>query len=229
MRAGGRDRRRKGRVNRLRRLVYAVLLWLSAPLVAHAVPAEGKSAGSGPTLHKALLTIESFPESDGGTQYRVSFNVPDSRIAAPFARLAEGLRTQTWSFNDRLPSLRGGVGLDLQLRDAGNLHLRLFPDEDHPERGRRWTITTRAQSRHAPVWSVGGSVDLVRTQHIRYGQWPDSEREVRLAPELMLDVDRLAGIPGTAQLTLQHGGWRDRTSRRYAEGDCWQVQVRWRF
>lgn len=219
----GRERRRKGMVNRARRLLYAVLLGFS--------PQAG--AGDPGQPLPASLLIESFPGGTTGylSTYRVSFAAADPRIAAPFQRAAELLRKRTWTFSDSVFSLRGGVGLDVELPDAGNLHLSLFPDDDDPQRGRRWQLSTRREGAHGRLWSLGGCVDVVRTEPERPQavERPYTDRELTVAPQLILDMDRLAGLPGNAQLLLQHANWRDGVTERYTDGRVWQVNVRWRF
>ncbi len=226
-----RERRRAGLRNLIRRALYAALLWLSPQ--GHAADAQQQQAASDAVAEAKLakLTIESFPAGATGylSRYRIDFVLPDPRIAAPLRRAAELLRTHTWHFNDALLSLRGGVGLDLALPDAGNLHLSLFPDDDDPARGKRWRLATPPNSAPGRLWSLGACLDAVRTAHDRGAERLVSDREVVLTPQLILDMDRLAGMPGSAQLMLQRAGWRDKVSNRYSEEQVWQVNVRWRF
>lgn len=229
MRYMGRERRRNGRFDHARRGLYAVLLWLSpqAPSAAAAQLDPPKSAGPS----AGLLTIEALPSSVSGVSsgYRISFSAPDNRIAAPFRKAAEILRARTWQFNDSLLSLRGGVKLDLGLPDGGNLHLNLFPDKNDPERGRHWQLSSDGDVGSARLWSVGGSVDIVNPERETGPYRVDTERQFVLMPQLMLDMDRLAGMPGNAQLTLQHCNWRDKVTDHHTEDKVWQLNVRWRF
>lgn len=227
----GRNRRRKGAVNRIRRLLYAVLLWLSPQASGAATPAESGTPPAASGFLPATLVIESFPAAAGSPQstYRIAFVVPDSRIAAPFQRAAELLRKRSWKFNDSLLSLRGGVGLDVGLPDDGNLHLSLFPDDDDPQRGKRWQLSTATKGSSGRLWSVGGCVDVVRTQQERSPYEGYTDREIAVSPQLILDMDRLAGMPGTAQLVLQNANWRDGVTERYTDERVWQINVIWRF
>ena len=119
--------------------------------------------------------------------------------------------------------------LDLGLPDGGNLHLNLFPDKNDPERGRHWRLSSDGDVRNARLWSVGGSVDIVNPEREIGPYRGDTERQFALAPQLMLDMDRLAGMPGSAQLTLQHCNWRDKVTDHHTEDKVWQLNVRWRF
>lgn len=229
MRYMGRDRRRDGAGNLVRRGLYAVLLWLSphAPSAASdqtGATAEAKSLS-------ATLTIQALPAGQPGvaSTYRIAFVPPDSRIAAPLRKAADLLRTRTWEFNDSLLSLRGGVKLALDLPDGGNLHLDLFPDEDNPDRGRRWKLSTPAEDGRAGLWSVGGKVTVIDEQRVRGGFRADTDRQFTVAPQLVLDMDELAGVPGSAQLMLQRCNWHDRTTDRFTDDRVWQLSVRWRF
>lgn len=227
----GRERRRKGVVNRTRRLLYAVLLWLSPQASGASTLADPAAPAEASGFLPATLIIESFPAAVGSSlsAYRVVFVAPDSRIAAPFQKAAELLRKRSWKFNDSSLSLRGGVGLDVGLPDDGNLHLSLFPDEDDPQRGRRWQLSTTPNNARGRLWSVGGCVDVVRTQQERSRYEGYTDREIAVSPQLILDMDRLAGIPGTAQLVLQNANWRDGVTERYTDERVWQINVLWRF
>lgn len=227
----GRNRRREGAVNRTRRLLYAILLWLSPQASGAATLAEPDAPAQVSGLVPATLVIESFPAAAGRslTTYRVAFVVPDSRIAAPFQKAAELLRKRSWKFNDSLLSLRGGVGLDVGLPDDGNLHLNLFPDDNDPQRGKRWQLSTSTKNARGRLWSVGGCVDVVRTQQERSPYEGYTDREIAISPQLILDMDQLAGMPGTAQLVLQNANWRDGVTERYTDERVWQINVLWRF
>ncbi|SFF65049.1 hypothetical protein SAMN04488120_11723 [Fontimonas thermophila] len=210
-------------VNRIRRLLYAVLLGLSARI-------EASDPGR---VLSADLRIEASPGAalDGLSSYRIQFVAADPRIGAPLQKAAEHLRKRTWTLSDSVLSLRGGVGFDVELTDTGNLHLSLFPDEDDPQRGRRWLLWTHPDGMRDRWWSLGGSVDIVRTQPQRAQALERlyTDRTLMLAPQLILDMDRLAGLAGSAQLTLQNANWRDAVTDRYTDTRVWQINVRWRF
>lgn len=229
MRYMGRERRRKGSRNLLRRGLYAVLLWLS-PHTPSAAAAPSEAPAS-PKALSATLTIEAQPANSTGvaSSYRIAFVPPDSRIAAPLRRAADLLRTRTWEFNDNLLSLRGGVKLALDLPDGGNLHLDLFPDEDNPDRGRRWKLTTPAEDGRTGLWSIGGSVIVIDELRERGPYRAGTDRQFTVAPQLVLDMDELAGMPGNARLTLQRCNWHDGVTDRFTEDRVWQLNVRWRF
>lgn len=229
----GRGRRRGGLNNRVRRGLYAVLLWLSCPPLLVAAEVDDQAQTSGPSQEgsQAKLSIERLRSSVAAAQqeYRVTLSVTDPRVAAPFRHAAEILRTRSWRFNDSLPNLRGGLGLDIELPDAGNLHLRLFPDERHPDRGLRWEVTSSAAALQRKLWSFGGAVDVIRTEPEQRVLPSARGREIALTPQLVLDMDRLADLPGSAQLTMQYGHWRDGVTDRHSGDRVLQLNVVWRF
>ena len=140
--------------------------------------------------------------------------------------------TPRWRYTEPWRQLRGGIGLDIEIADAGNLHFTLLPARDTSVRGMRWQFDTD-EGPHARVWSVGASVDVVRTiesdARLRDGEGLRGQRRLVLNPQLVLDLDRLIDADGHAQLTLQHSNWRDASSRRALPDRVWQLSLRWRY
>lgn len=137
-----------------------------------------------------------------------------------------------WRYTDPWRQLRGGIGLDVEIADAGNLHLTLLPARDASMRGLRWQFDGE-EGPQARLWSVGASVDLVRTIELdarrRDAEALRGQQRLVLNPQLVLDLDRLIDADGHAQLTLQHGNWRDAGSRRALPDRVWQLSLRWRY
>jgi len=223
----GREQRRKGWVNVLRRGIYAALLWVSHPLNAAAAD-DGSAAEAQP--RRATIDIQALP-AEGPAEarsWRVGISSSDPRAAPALAPLIERLRNRSWKFDDRrFPSLRGGIGVDIDLPEAGNLHLNLLPRKDKAVTGDglRWKLSADESDDRQQKWSLGGTLDRVRS-----GDGPGQPGESKLAvtPQLILDVDALTGMSGDAKLTLQRAQWRDSRSGEDV-GRVWQINVRWRF
>lgn len=224
----GRERRRKDVVNLLRRGLYAVLLWISHPLNAAAADG-GQAAKAEAAPRRATIDIQALPSALPGEPpgWRVGVSTDDPRAAPALSPLIQHLRGRRWDFDRNFPSLRGGIGLDVDLPEAGNLHLNLLP----PRRGNasgeglRWQLSADESQDLRQLWSVGGTVDRVRS-----GESPGQlgEQKLALTPQLILDVDALTGMNGDARLIVQRAQWRDSRSGEDV-GRVWQVNLRWRF
>jgi hypothetical protein len=143
----GRERRRKGPVNRLRRFLYGMLLLAAAPVAAaDELAAYGKfrSLAAPPTpAHAELATLEGLlvlrAGADGGpdiTLESATARVPrqDSDIAPQFSIQAQ-----------RAPAA-GGAAFDLAIADLGQFRLRLRSE----------------RSAALSAWSLGGDLELAR-------------------------------------------------------------------
>jgi len=225
----GRERRRTGWANMLRRGLYGLLLWISQPLNAMAA-GDNPAAEAEPKARRATIDIRLQPAEGPGEMpgWRVGYSTVDPRIAPALSPLAERLRRQRWNFDRSLPNLRAGVGLDIDLPEAGNLHLNLLPPRSHVHnaaQGLRWQLSADDSGDTARIWSLGGTLDRVSS-----GDKPGETGEQRLTvtPQLVLDVDALAGMKGDARMMIQRAQWRDSQSGEDL-GQVWQVNLRWRF
>lgn len=130
------------------------------------------------------------------------------------------------------PRIRGGAGFDLEVHEQLRLHLDIIPARDPAVRG--WRVKQRlggVGSRSG--WSLGAGFDVVRTlsdeplDALRE-RHPYRDRRIVLSPQLLVDLDRVAGLNGCAELRLQHAYWR--SSDDFADGDrALQIELRWRF
>ncbi len=221
-----RTRRRKGWSNRARRAAYALLLWLSHhPLAAAAAP-DARPYRQEPL--KARISIESILSHVIGADatFRVSVVAQDPRIAPLFSKVAELLRAQTWYLHSERSSLRSGIGLNIELPDDSGMFLKLVPNDDPTGQGVRWELFADADDGQQAL-KLGGCLDMI-------GRPEDPRREFdkhdfELTPQLVLDVDDLTGMPGTAQLRLERSGWRTRDHYRVGDDPVWQLTVSWRF
>jgi hypothetical protein len=131
------------------------------------------------------------------------------------------------------PRIRGGAGVDLFVQDGLRLHLDLVPARDPAVRGWRWKqrFSERADARS--WWSLGAGFDVVRTPStepldVLRERHPYRDRRIVLSPQLLVDLDRVAGLDGCAELRLQHAYWR--SGDDVADGErALQIELRWRF
>lgn len=182
----------------------------------------------------ALLQLPGLAPAPQWSSLRPALD--DSLSSSALVRESQGRSALAWRYTEGWRQLRGGVGLDMEVAGAGNLHLTLLPARDSEMRGMRWALDGDGDGsvRGARLWSLGASFDMVRT--VDYGtdrassdrRFPHGSRRVVLSPQLVLDLDRLAHTAGNAQLTLQHANWRERDSRALPDR-VWQLSLRWRF
>lgn len=226
----GVSRRRSGLMNRLNRLVYALLLWLSPQVPALAEDTTmALDAPLSQRVHIALQVMTSDTQGSVSVDH-AELRLHDARIAPSFSTLAQKLSARSWTYSDEWRRARGGVGLDIDIAEAGNLHLNLVPARENAERGVRWRLASDGRVTDARLWSLGGSVDVVRMIDVRPRESGiRSDQRLELSPQLVLDLDQLVEAPGSAQLTLQQSYWREASSRRAIPERVWQLSLRWRF
>lgn len=211
----GRERRRKGLVNALRRCAYGLMIWLGQHQALAAERVELKSVQ--PLGRGALALTAPAPATRfGGWLLR-----QDDPAVIPLLRVkAAG----SWR---EVRRLKDGFGLDLGVQDYGSLHLALHPKRDQMQPGTRLSLGDSDPDKPAvqPLWSLGGAVDLV--QYSEAGRPMERERRVHCATQLLLDADRLTGLPGDGVVTVQHAYWQG--SRYIPDQPVWQLRMRWRF
>ncbi len=223
------ERRRRGAIGRLKRLLYAGLLSASpqmpawaddiAPAVVMPLPER---------FHVALQMLPPSGVGDGLAAAEIRFS--DPRISPWLSGLAARISARSWAFSDEWRRARGGVGLDVEVTESGNLHLNLVPAREGADRGVRWQLGGDGRARRTSLWSLGGGVDVVRMMEVGQ-QAPGAHHRQRLvlSPQLILDLDQLADTPGHARLTLQQTYWRETASRRAMPERVWQLTLGWRF
>lgn len=129
--------------------------------------------------------------------------------------------------NLRGPNIRGGIGFDLDLPDSGKLHLDVLPARDVSAQGMRWQLSGEDQRLDGKLWSLGSCLEVVREAPRRsngYGQ-----RHIELAPQLVIDADRLLGTGGQGRLILQRVHWTDQQQRDTGVGAIWQLRLVWQY
>jgi hypothetical protein len=200
----GKDRRRRGAVNRLRRTLFGLLV--SVPSVAAATQPTPPATGS---AVRAPAPSDGSDPAGAVIPLHVHLSFLEPELASSFgAAAAAAVAT------DPLYRLRHGVAFDYGgLVDGGALRLALFAKRDP----RRWELNPQAQELPGgQSWSVGGAVDVVH-------------RNVRVAPQLVVDLDRLAAAPGQMQLTIQYANWQPGADHSNSYAAVPQARIDWRF
>lgn len=235
MHAVGRERRRKGPVNRVRRFLYGLLLAAAAPgaMAADELAALGQyRAQPRPAttvaperaavlatlqglimIHAETAAAEEAPLRAERGYPRIALDTVTARVQqvgeAPLFRV---------SVSDG-PSIRDGVGFDLAVPELGNFHLNLYARRNARTEGRRWAVS--AGEPEPPAWSLGGTLELVRVV--------DGEKHVAFVPELLFDVSSRGDsyLPFQASLRMAH--WRSLAEKHALDDRVPQLTFRWRL
>jgi hypothetical protein len=227
---GAGERRRKGPLNRLRRLAYGLLLALGAPLAT----ASQTSVTDGSAPQKTVVPSEAGEEYVAALVFLrglAAENAEPAVFGTSFSRPALGERSEwslstlpppvrsgllTLSFSDNdLRNWRRGAGIDIDLPDVGQF-----------SRGRdalkRWNLRPRAPAHdEARHWSLGGSVDWVRSGE-------GDERALVFVPKLVVNAAALLGGHGSFDVCIQYAHWTARETGGVT-GRVPQAVVRWSF
>jgi hypothetical protein len=240
MRQGFVERRRAGPVNRLRRMLYGLLLGsASAPALAGS-PLGGAAGG---TLHRLPMVQTNAPAwmhdnvllardplSAGGALYAYSGLGPALSAAAAlgpdYAFLPVGnlLFTAHYLGGD-LKKLGKGLGVDLAVPQFGYFHLNLFAGRDDIIGGQRWRIDPQGFALPESAqrsWSLGGSLAVEAG--------PSGRRQVLFVPQLVLNLDAITHVSGRMQAVLSYHEWHSRLDRAPTDnGPVPQVSLKWWF
>lgn len=230
----GRERRRQGPVNRLRRLLYGILLLAASPgaIAADELAAVGqhRPQPSAParivqaTLQGlVLLHAERVEAPDtpiqGAAYPRIALDTVTARLLEPAAMDTLLLRIEV--HQDGL--LRDGVGFDLEVPDFGMFHLNLYSRRNAATAGKRWALGVGDTGVDPPsqTWSLGGTLEMVRTT--------EGGRHLAFVPELLVDLARgeTRYLPFQASLKLAH--WRSLSEREALDDVVPQLAFRWRL
>lgn len=217
----GRERRRKGLGNRLRRLAYGAMLVLSAPSAfaapdlappakRHMLRAAEPKAQEQQTLSalvflQALAADQAAPAVFGASFSRAVLGERSEQALSSLPLpLHTGLVALSFS-DDDLRRLRHGAGLDISLPDLGEFHLNFFSRGHDP--GRRWSLNPVSQkSGWTPQhnWTLGGSFDLVRTRD-------DGPRQLVFVPQLVINAAAALKTRGKFDICIQYAYWNSRS------------------
>jgi hypothetical protein len=113
--------------------------------------------------------------------------------------------------------LRPDSGLEFALPKLSGVRFTLGSRQDDPASAqpRRWRSS-------ASKWSLGAAVDRFETLA--------GEHRVVVAPQLVLHLDALMGMPAGAQARIEYANWQSRTEKGLvAPGQVPQLALRWSF
>lgn len=173
----------------------ALLLWSSAHC---AVAADGVWPGA--SLAQTQLATAQDTESDLA---RLLTLTVDHRILG------------AWS---------DGAGVNFNMGTLGGLHFDLYSRRDPEGPGQRWDLTPAAPDAMASVprfWSLGGSLDQVRTRN--------GGRQIVFVPQLVLDFAALPGNHRPFEAVLQYANWSPTPGKLMLDQNLVQVAVRLQF
>lgn len=229
MSKNGRERRRKGLIGAFRRGAYGLMLWVSGQQLA-AAGQEQELFGNIPLNVNLSIEAQKGYSGDALSVYRIGFSTNDPRLSGAFNRLARLLQLRNHEVVEQVRDIRNGIGVDFDLPDAGKLHFMLHPRRDEIDRGARWVLGEGENESAEPseLWSLGAAVDLVSVDRFDASfQIRDRERRLQVAPQLIIDADRLFGLRGKAVITLQQACWKSSTGQQ--DEPVLQMRLKWRF
>lgn len=233
------ERRRRGPVNRLRRMLYGLLLGsASAPALA-GTPQE---AAAGDTLHRLPQVVTNAPlwmhddvllarDPLGGKLYAYAGLGPvlarADALGPDYAFLpVGGLLFTAHYLGQDLAKIGKGLGVDLALPQLGYFHLNLYAGRGDVTGGKRWRIDPQGfalPDSAERLWSLGGSLAVE--------QGANGRRQLTFVPQLVLNLDAVTHLSGRLQAVLSYHNWRSQADRGLAEqqGAVPQISLRWRF
>lgn len=226
-----RERRRTDALGRLRRFLYGVLLLMAAPgafasgdpgdAARHRAPAvvEAHAPKVLEATLQGLIIVHADEEGDASRSAHADRGYPRIALDTVSARLPvddEAPLFRVTASEGR--ALRDGVGFDLPLPELGNLHLNLYTRRNARSAGERIALDDGAAP--PPTWSVGGTLELVRTV--------EGRRAIAVVPELTVDLrDEAIYLPFQASLRLAH--WRSLAEKASLDDRVPQMMFRWRL
>ena len=124
-------------------------------------------------------------------------------------------------------SIRYGLGVFANLPDEGQFHFNLYVRPNAQRPGLRWQLQpdglpmTGNATRH--LWSIGGFLDYGRGR-------AGLHSSIGFAPQLIVNLGPVLGLPGDAQASFQYAYWRSDTGADPFEARrAIQATLAWRF
>lgn len=232
----GRERRRTDAYGRARRFLYGVLLLAAAP---GAIAADGSSdpgkyrsdstASAASPSQQLVATLQGLvmvhaeevvnpatPLFGHSSHPRLALDIVTARVYAG----AESPRFRVAGSEGQV--LRGGTGFDLGVANVGDFHLSLYSRRSAKTPGRRYAA---GDEDHAPApdprWSIGGTLELVRTL--------GGDRFVAVVPELLVDLTGAGTRYLPFQASLKQANWRSVAEKAALDERVLQLAFRWRL
>ncbi|MEK6806086.1 MAG: hypothetical protein AABY95_05505 [Pseudomonadota bacterium] len=220
----GRERRRKGLINRARRGLFGLLLAcgathaqafeLTAPFDRDRdrLQADDPAETAARHLHLSVQLRNAQPGVDRnlfvGQAYRESLSETGQSLASA---AASGSWDMLLSADD-VSRLREGSGMDLQVPALGYLRLNFRTADDEAV---AWPI--------ARGWSLGGSFEQTQVldgSRIRSG--------IAFVPQLVLDISGLTPVKDRLNLSFQYAHWHNRDGQANDDRQP-QLLLKWSF
>jgi hypothetical protein len=214
MAADGIEKRRKGPVNRMRRMLYGLLLG-SAAAPGFAAAADNGASRLPQAMTNAQLRQEGevLLVRDGSAPSRspmlaaygglAPMLTQAATISPDFAFAPLGKMLLTAHFlGTELDSLGKGLGVDLLVPELGYFHLNLYNGPGGPNQGKRLRIQPEGfdmPQTENQAWSLGASLELARGY--------DDRRRLQFVPQLVLNLDRCVPIGSRMQAVLSYRNW----------------------
>lgn len=118
--------------------------------------------------------------------------------------------------------LREGLGLDLAIPDLGALHLNLYARQDRRGSDTRAAVLSAGElQRTSCAWSLGGSMELVRSE--------GGARQLSFVPELSVDGSALTGGKLGFSAVVRYAHWRSLGERESQDIAVPQLLFRWKI
>lgn len=230
----GRERRRRDLYGRVRRFLYGVLLLAAAPgaVAADEMASLGKfraQAAAAASLSEqalvatlqGLIMVNAEPATHPELPIQSQAGYPRIALDTITARLPDAGEAPLFRVAvTESRSIRDGIGFDLAVPDVGNFHLNLYARRNARTEGRRWSVngTDAADDR---IWSLGGTLELVRTI--------DGDRHVAFVPELLVDLSGRpeSYLPFQASVRIAH--WRSLAEKQSLDERAPQLLFKWRL
>jgi len=231
----GCERRRKDLYGRVRRFVYGLLLLAAAPgaMAADEMASLGKYRAqplpaSSAAEQVVLATLQGLVMIHADTALS-----PDMPIQgqAGYPRIALDTITARMPETAEAPlfrvavsdgrSIRDGMGFDLAVPDIGNFHLNLYARRNARTEGRRWAVHSGGLQGPDRHWSLGGTLELVRTI--------DGGRHVAFVPELLFDLSDAQSSYLPFQASLKMANWRSFAEKQSLDERVPQLTFKWRL
>ena len=232
----GIERRRTDLYGRARRFAYGILLLAAAPgaLAADELAYLGKyRAQAHPPAASAteravlatlqgLVMIHAERVHDAGAPLRAQLDSPRIALDTVTARVQDFADAPLFRVTvSESPSIRDGIGFDLAVPDLGHFHLNLYARRNARSEGQRWALNAGGQQDAGRSWSLGGTLELVRTV--------DGGRHLAFVPELLFDLSELENSYLPFQASFKFANWRNIGEREALDERAPQLMFKWRL
>lgn len=241
----GRERRRTDLYGRARRLLYGLML-LGAHVTQAMAGTTAKDYDFRNTASTPAIPYQGPQDGSASSWVILDSHIPQNLQPGLFGESADwyGYMGETeravlfelsrfrW---DKLPvtdggiaKIRHGLGLDLHMPGFGKVFFDLYsPDKDKGHPGVRMQLGGEDEAAvpdlaasNNRLWSLGGSVDLVRDA--------DGNKQLVVNPQLKINLKPTTQSE-TLKATVVYGYWRSATENVTANERVLQAEIRWNF